>query len=230
VHTFSHFPYRKATVLENMAADAVLLEMCLSQACMGLRFYGWLSPAMTFGYGQRFNALPPSDPFDLPRLRRLSGGGVVYHGSDLTYALALPADCSWARMPAGDTYLLLHTNLISALRDNGCDARLAGCPKNCPASDGDPAICFVYPQLHDVLSNDGRKIAGAAMRRSGRGMLIQGSVHLPDSVTADNFQEAFQLRLNAALSASNITAASLPSDRTAAWTRKFADPAWNHRR
>ena len=71
----------------NMAIDEALLE---SATVPSVRFYGWHSPALSFGYFGRFSdvAIYASER-DL--VRRWTGGGIVFHGDDITYSIALPS-------------------------------------------------------------------------------------------------------------------------------------------
>lgn len=226
--TLRHFPYARGDVLENMAADAVLFDLCRELGWVGVRFYGWRAPAITFGYSQRFATLPDAHS-SLPRIRRLTGGGVVEHGPDLTYALALPKHCAWSSMLAQDAYRHLHDTIAATLKDAGEEVCLAPCPGECAPSKTTASICFSAPQLHDVLGRDGKKIAGAAMRRSQHGLLIQGSLHLPSSISREHFATGFTDRLQTTLSLHAAPGAALPQDRLPNWIAHFADPAWNQR-
>src|SRR5216117_1382392 len=71
----------------NMAIDEALLE---SAAVPSIRFYGWPSPALSFGYFGRFSDVATyAGKRDL--VRRWTGGGIVFHGKDFTYAIIIPA-------------------------------------------------------------------------------------------------------------------------------------------
>jgi len=85
-------PVRTAGAAENMALDFLLLQRYPDQTVPRFRHYGWRAPAFTFGFGQKIAyaraQLPPGEPPDL--CRRPTGGGVVDHRDDWTYALILP--------------------------------------------------------------------------------------------------------------------------------------------
>ncbi|MFP4069643.1 MAG: hypothetical protein ACLFVC_05615, partial [Opitutales bacterium] len=62
------------------------------------------------------------------------------------------------------------------------------------------AICFTRPVANDVLRPDGRKIAGAALKRSRHGLLLQGSLDraaLPESFDYERFKSDFARQLAA---------------------------------
>ena len=64
----------------NMAIDEALLETAVVPT---IRFYRWGSPALSFGYFGKFSdvAIYAAER-DL--VRRWTGGGIVFHGDDLT--------------------------------------------------------------------------------------------------------------------------------------------------
>jgi len=88
-------PHRTAGAAENMAADFLLLQRYPEPAHARFRHYDWRGPAFTFGYGQKIAyvrdqlaALAPGEHPDLTR--RPTGGGVVDHRNDWTFALVIP--------------------------------------------------------------------------------------------------------------------------------------------
>ena len=72
----------------NMAIDEALLEYA-TVPC--IRFYRWHSPALSFGYFGKFGHVACyTGERDL--VRRWTGGGIVFHGDDLTYSIVIPAN------------------------------------------------------------------------------------------------------------------------------------------
>ncbi|HEY2568352.1 MAG TPA: hypothetical protein VGI25_03440 [Candidatus Udaeobacter sp.] len=165
----------------NMAIDEAMLE---STTAPLIRFYRWRSPALSFGYFCRFadvaNHLNERD-----LVRRWTGGGIVFHGNDLTYSIVIPADHVVFPESSAAIYQKVHSALVDALAETGQRGIVAG--------DGDPrsgrvpsltaktgirdagCSCFANPVRADVMMN-GRKVAGAAQRRTSRGLLQQGSI------------------------------------------------------
>ncbi len=67
----------------NMAIDEALLEYATVPA---IRFYRWHFPALSFGYFGKFrDVVDYVSARDL--VRRWTGGGMVFHGEDLTYSI-----------------------------------------------------------------------------------------------------------------------------------------------
>ena len=96
---------------------------------------------------------------------------MVFHGADLTIALAVPATDELCRLQTGMIYQQLHRALLGAVVEICPGARLAT-PGDCRPG----AACFQSPALDDIL-HDGRKICGGALRRGRDGFLYQGSLH-----------------------------------------------------
>ena len=155
------------TARGQMAVDEALLRLA---GWPVVRFYRWAAPAVTFGYAQRY-ADVRGTAGDLPAIRRWTGGGIVFHGKDLTMALAVPASHDLCRLQTGMIYHQIHRALLGTVVETCLGARLA-CPEDCRPG----AACFQSPVLDDIL-HDGRKICGGALRRGRDGFLYQGSLH-----------------------------------------------------
>jgi lipoate-protein ligase A len=161
-----------------------------------LRLYRWERPWITFGYFQRQAQIASTFPSH-PLTRRWTGGGAVQHGEpqECTYALALPAMDPRASLRPRELYVQLHRCLQKALSDAGVEARLIETPEAAPH-----LACFQRPVPGDVVTPDGRKLAGAAQRRTRQGVLIQGSVRLIEkSPLPESFPAAFQNRLSSGI-------------------------------
>jgi lipoate-protein ligase A len=153
----------------NMAVDEALLETSASPA---LRFYRWRSRALSFGYFGTFaDVAGQHDEREI--VRRWTGGGIVPHGEDLTYSAIIPASHPLFTRSSIEIYSELHDAIRRALTANGIEATLASSVAPRVSED-----CFANAVRADVLS-EGRKIAGAAHRRSRAGLLHQGSIQLP---------------------------------------------------
>ena len=154
----------------NMAIDESLLRHIQSPV---LRIYSWDQPCISIGYFQKAQLAPA----DRPMIRRYTGGGMVKHGSDLTYTLVFPASHPLTTAGTLASYKAVHQAIAQAIQDSGTPCHLAtGQPK-----EDDPA-CFLKPVPADVLDSAGHKLAGAAQRRTKRGCLHQGSILFPKPI------------------------------------------------
>lgn len=156
----------------NMALDDALLETAAQRARPVLRFYGWTEAAATFGYSQKYSQVAAMTTLR-PLVRRPTGGGLVPHDADWTYSLVFPAQHDWHRLKAAESYRRLHEWLAAAFALLQVPATLAS-----SSQKEIPGSCFAGPDKSDLLWR-GRKIAGAAQRRTRSGLLIQGSVQPP---------------------------------------------------
>ena len=162
----------------NMAIDEALLDYATVPS---IRFYRWHSPALSFGYFGKFaHVACYADERDL--VRRWTGGGIVFHGDDLTYSIVIPANDKAFSESSMAIYEKVHRALCDALEGNGKRAVVAGGSDPGGAADAIRTAfsaggynCFSNPVRADVMI-DGRKIAGAAQRRTRRGLLQQGSI------------------------------------------------------
>src|SRR5213596_1900918 len=105
----------------NMAIDEALLEGITVPA---VRFYRWQSPALSFGYFGRF-ADVASYARERNLVRRWTGGGIVFHGDDLTYSIVIPASDPAFAESSVSIYETIHRALRNALIANGEPAELA---------------------------------------------------------------------------------------------------------
>jgi lipoate-protein ligase A len=189
----------------NMAIDEALLEYA---AVPSIRFYRWQSPALSFGYFGKFaHVACYAGERDL--VRRWTGGGIVFHGDDLTYSIVIPANDNAFSESSMAIYEKVHRALCDALEANGKRAVVAGGGNPGGAADGIRAAlsaggynCFANPVRADVMV-DGRKIAGAAQRRTRRGLLQQGSIQGID--LENGLSERFAVELS-----NNCETRSLP--------------------
>ncbi len=195
-------PARSADAAENMAIDFLLLKRYPREGAARLRHYGWRRPAFTFGYSQKIafvrERLPRDEAGSLDLARRPSGGGLVDHRKDWTYALVLPRGHPLFDRPGPAIYRQAHEALAAALNAQGADVRLQREPPKSPAG-----VCFERPELDDIVrADDGRKVAGAALKRAKHGVLLQGSIWRPAAggeVRWETFEDAFAGQLAAAL-------------------------------
>ena len=188
----------------NMAVDEALLERATAPS---IRFYQWDHPALSFGYFGRCADVAVENR-DL--VRRWTGGGIVFHGDDLTYSIVIPARDPAFTESSMSIYEKVHGAICKTFVAYGQAAKVATAMSfdrgrglwgvHAPSRAGDRALavanfvedfgegaeirtrgacasqmCFANSVRCDVLIND-RKVAGAAQRRTRRGLLQQGSI------------------------------------------------------
>ncbi|MFM2296308.1 MAG: hypothetical protein RL117_15 [Verrucomicrobiota bacterium] len=132
-----------------------------------LRIYQWQSDWLSIGYFSKSSEVPKDQKF----VRRPTGGGVVEHGRDWAYTLIVPRGHDLAERPGAESYSVIHQALAHVLRMEGqvCSLLAQSQPRS---SD----YCFVHAVAHDLIDQEGQKLAGAGQRRGKNGLLHQGSV------------------------------------------------------
>src|SRR5215467_4575004 len=208
---YYHDAFHSAAV--NMAIDEALLQLATVPS---IRFYRWQSPALSFGYFGKFaDVASYESKRDL--VRRWTGGGIVFHGEDLTYSIVVPATDPLLGESSMSIYEKVHRALADALveigqpavvvvisdRESARSARKTRINDPCYIIDRD-CICFANPVRADVMLN-GRKIAGAAQRRTRAGLFHQGSIQGVD--VAYSLAERFAKGLSSSCNMRKLPAA-----------------------
>ena len=139
----------KSSAAMNMAIDeAVMLGRAPT-----LRFYGWEPRAVSIGYFQGIEQevdLERCAQLGVDVVRRLTGGGAVYHDRELTYSFILPEDGPVARNIL-ESYGQICRPITEGLKRLGLETE--------------------FKPINDIIVN-GRKISGNAQTRRG-GMILQ---------------------------------------------------------
>ncbi len=162
----------------NMALDQALMD----QAREGgpgafFRLYGWSAPTLSLGYFQRFEEIPPDlVSRGVPIVRRLTGGGAIWHDRELTYCLVLPRDHPRSR-PSSALYRIVHGAIAEALGSVGVGVEQLGGGRPRTGVSGREFLCFADPCEHD-LAVGGVKVTGSAQRRRDGVVMQHGSILL----------------------------------------------------
>ncbi len=155
--TLRYIPTIEASGPKQMAIDEAILR-CYDKGSTPptLRFFRFSPSAITVGYAQDIDTVINTDKckeLGIPYIRRITGGGTVYHDYDGEVTYSIVTD----RMTGAieDSFHHLLKPLISTLIDHGLDA--------------------VFKPYNDILVNS-KKISGSAQRRARRGMLQHGTL------------------------------------------------------
>lgn len=166
----------------NMAVDEALLQHFDHVASQPvLRLYGWEPPAFSVGRFQRAEEalhLERCTAAGIPVVRRITGGGVIYHAAELTYAVVCaPRHISDAR-GVKESFRALTGFLLRFYGDLGIDASWAVDSRSRDGRLGvRTPLCFAGQEEYDIVA-DGRKIGGNAQRRLKDVIFQHGSVPL----------------------------------------------------
>jgi len=226
-------PRQAADAVANMAADLMLLEFYPAPAQIRFRAYAWSEPAYTFGVSQAWAKYRAQLPARYPLVRRCTGGGLVSHLDDWTFALVIPPAHPLFKADAMASYAAVHEALLQALLRQGQPVKLAPMPSGTRDFQS-PDDCSRRAEPNDLVrSDDGRKVAGAAQKRTRQGLLIEGYIWRPflSGCDWDRFEKDFVQALSTVLGSPAI---DVPEpiynqfDHEGTWA-KFASREWNER-
>ena len=169
-----------SSATENMELDGELLAQLGGRENPILHLYEWKRPSVTFGYfirPERVVNLGEAEKAGLDWSRRPTGGGVVFHLWDLAFSVLVPARCSLFSENTLENYGLVNRVVQKVVKD------FLGAATSLIPTDGDLVhpqcshFCMARPTKYDVVL-EGRKIAGAAQRKTKDGFLHQGTIAL----------------------------------------------------
>lgn len=167
---------------QHMAIDEALLD-CIqspgdtkqSTQCT-LRLYEWQRPCVSLGYFQDYKHVRTSINGDPDWVRRITGGGAIWHEHEVTYCLIAHRGVHLPEKST-DCYRILHQHILTHIH------KLGGAGGIQPVQLGDNTYqedvrCFASPASQDIVAHDGGKIIGSAARSRGNCILIHGSLKL----------------------------------------------------
>ncbi len=214
-----------------MARDEALLQGQRSV----LRRTAWRSASVTIGRFQNWELLESQGQLCVP-IRRISGGGAIEHGDDLTLAWIAPFPSSTfpVRSPR-------------AIADRVADAVLSALRERSPAIQRRSGECSEAAQQHIVdcfarrspfdlvrLNENGllEKIAGFALCRRRDRVLIHASIHRSIGLDPQRDDEVLRAIAKAVNSDSEITDGLDEAEEDCSFqllSEKYGRAEWNQR-
>jgi len=188
---------------------------------------------MSFGYFVTFTEACAAAG-DRAMVRRWTGGGIVPHGEDLTYSIIVPASDPVFAESSKSIYEKVHRALSCALmRETEKGELIPVAALYQRRSETESTVvdrhyndCFASPVHADVMV-DGRKVAGAAQRKTRNGLLHQGSIQREN--LDEKFRSIFGKLLAKQLITNNIEINIIDAAEKLA-VAKYATDAWLRRR
>lgn len=171
-----------------MERDAQLLEN-LEQTPI-LHFYEWAHDSATYGCFTKpedYLNMQRASELKLDLAKRPTGGGIVFHICDFAFSLLLPANHPKFSINTLDNYALVNEAVIKTIQDLQEVQPILLPEEGIPLDFSCKAFCMAKPTKYDVMMQ-GRKVGGAAQRRTKKGLLHQGTIcvaTLPTSYLED---------------------------------------------
>lgn len=172
----------KNNAKENMSIDDALLSSFELGDNAIFRLYTW-TKSFTIGVSQDFSNYTICEEYD-DYAKRITGGGVLFHGHDLSYSLVIPSSYLQG-LNIKESYESICTFILNFYKDLGLDAKYAKDDENVQLSKSE--YCQVGFEAYDILVN-GKKIGGNAQRRTKKAIFQHGSIpikSLDDSKNID---------------------------------------------
>lgn len=157
-----------------MALDEVLADSVRSGGLPFLRFYAWNPATLSLGRFQSPSAGLSDAAQSVPRVRRTTGGGAIWHGDELTYSLGCTQeDLGITGVKA--SFEKLGAFLVDTWRGLGWQAGYARDVEGDRTFGAPTPACFAGTEEYDILVQ-GRKLGGNAQRRDRTTIFQHGSI------------------------------------------------------
>ncbi len=147
-----------------------------------LHLYDWEGDSATYGY-----FVDPKDFLDLQAAkkrglhlgRRPTGGGIIFHIWDFAFSVLVPASHPRFSQNTLENYGFVNERVLKAAQSLiPGQAAMEIIPEDLPSwEEKSRFFCMAKPTKYDVVLQ-GKKIAGAAQRKTKYGYVHQGSVSL----------------------------------------------------
>ena len=141
-----------------------------------LRIYGWNPDGISFGYFQDGSIINNIKEGNIPLVRRMTGGGIIYHKGDISYSIICSRNDLNIKGAVDDSYRILCSFLIRFYESLGLKAEFSGCREKGSNSGG---LCCMAKERYDITIG-GKKIGGNAQRRRRDIIFQHGSIPLRD--------------------------------------------------
>jgi len=164
-----------------MAADDWMLSRAEQGECLA-RIYTFAAPTVSLGYFQSAECVTGVPSLArLPLVRRMTGGDLLVHHLELTYAIAAPVE---ALGNVRDLPCRVHRSVSNWLARLGIETACQGVAGKIVHADAPQGmLCFLHPAGGDILRS-GHKVMGSAQRKRRGAVLQHGSLLLGTSPAA----------------------------------------------
>jgi lipoate-protein ligase A len=170
-----------------MDADARLLAELDPDGPPLLHLYRWQGACATMGHfvkPEEWLQLEAVRRHGLDLGRRPTGGGILFHLTDLAFSFFLPSGHPLFSMNTLTNYQTVNRWVVRVIQrylGELCGGELLPSEPQA-ATTAAQHFCMAKPTKYDVMWH-GRKVGGAAQRRRKQGLLHQGSISLAPAPT-----------------------------------------------
>jgi len=177
--SFAFFTSERLSAVENMRIDKGLFDGFTPSDLPIFRVYAW-EESFTYGVSQHIDTIKNLEhlkPYKQNHAQRMTGGGILFHGNDISYSLVLPT--SYVKnLSVKESYELICGFLISFYRSLGLNPVYAKDVQDIDLLKSD--YCQEGYEPYDILV-EGKKVGGNAQRRSKNAIFQHGSISIDNS-------------------------------------------------
>lgn len=163
----------------NMARDESILRSRIdSNVPDTIRFYSWDKPSISLGYFQTAEKeidLENCIKYNIPVVRRITGGRAVFHEREITYSIIVSEDNPFFSGTIKDVFFSVSKCLLHGLKLMGITGEIIQKPS--PKGKLRNPLCFNSVSWYEIAVS-GRKIIGSAQTKKKGVILQQGSILL----------------------------------------------------
>lgn len=188
--TFRLIVSNQGSSKENMATDESLLKNYENNDLPILRLYTWDNDSLTIGISQNIESYDFLENQKEKVAKRITGGGILFHGHDISYSLIIPTDIL-STLSIKKSYEYICQFLLNFYKNLGLDVCYAKDNEKIQLSKSE--FCQVGFEAYDILVN-GKKIGGNAQRRTKKAIFQHGSIPLV-ATKSNNFDERYGISL-----------------------------------
>jgi len=178
----------KRNATENMALDEALLLDLEGETRPILHFYDWENDSATYGYfvePEKFLNMDGVAKHHLSLARRPTGGGIVFHNCDFAFSVLVPSASPFFSQNPLENYAFINGRVLKAIQQFTAVSPTSLLVEEPLALDTCCRhFCMAKPTKYDVMLG-GKKVGGAAQRKTRLGYLHQGSIAL--GLHSDNY-------------------------------------------
>ena len=174
-------PFFLSSPKRNIEIDTELPLRAQKEGKIYFRWYGWNKLSLSFGFSQK--KLMETFQVNLPKVLRPTGGGILIHGLDISFAIGVPSGVfkgifDLYRFVAEcfvETFERLDVNEVSFSRKRSSDYTRDG-------------LCVTFPTFGEVTYKNKKLVAAAVREFEPKNFLIHGSIYI-----GYNFAKAAQI-------------------------------------
>jgi lipoate-protein ligase A len=174
---FEFIESSQLSAVDNMREDRYILSSFFKDNIPKFRIYTW-GNSCTIGVSQIFEKLPQIIEYKNNYAKRLTGGGILFHGDDISYSFVIPTHYM-DNKSVKDSYKYLCKFLLDFYKILGLNAMFAIEDKNINFSKNE--YCQVGFEEYDIVI-DGKKIGGNAQKRTKKAIFQHGSIRLKTTI------------------------------------------------